>query len=176
MAECLYFALKMIVVWILQCVGALTRNTAALVDLCDWGEVGALQGCIRSPWGSPPPLNSRMTTCCKFDHGTDEHGETGVQGCQCCTRMVRLRPCVDVCRCVWLWLAVRGSAWLCAGVRLHVGVRAAVWACWAVWGWVGRFMWVCVCKIVLSVWPTGRGVDGYEGKTKFVYLKWASHF
>ena len=32
---------------------------------------------------------------------------------------------------------------------------------------------------MLSVRPTGRGgggwVDGYEGKERFVYLKWASH-
>ena len=28
---------------------------------------------------------------------------------------------------------------------------------------------------MLSVWPTGRGVRGYEGQEKFAYRKWASH-
>ena len=40
--------------------------------------------------------------------------------------------------------------------------------------------WLCpsvLSKAVLSVWSTGRGrSDGDEGKKKFMYLKWASHF
>ena len=31
-------------------------------------------------------------------------------------------------------------------------------------------------RAVLSVCPTGPGGGGGEGKRKFVYLKWASHF
>ena len=31
-------------------------------------------------------------------------------------------------------------------------------------------------RVVLSVWPTGQGVGGYEGEKKCVCLKWASHF